>query len=110
MRIASVALRALVASCALVTSVAVVASPALAGGKKARKRERILTREAHWGRDQTKVDFDAVDIDGAPKRPLGELVGSTRSSNDHDFVKIRTDWHAESVQSAAALDATAASR
>ena len=94
-----------------------LSTPALAAGKQKRAaksgakagsggRERVLSREAtQKGKDATKVDFEAADIGGQRKMPLGDTINSNKSDKNYDFVKIRLRWHPEMVQSASALDA-----
>jgi hypothetical protein len=77
------------------------------GSKSGKTRERRLStdREVRTGGNAaTKIDFDAVDIAGERKTPLGSMVSQSRADTDHNFVKIRMDWRAEMVQSAASLD------
>lgn len=83
----------------------------LAKKKKKRKggsnRQKILSREKSYkskGPSATSIDFDAVDISGARKDPLGSLVNQGRANLEYDFVKIRLRWHPEMVQSAASLE------
>jgi hypothetical protein len=85
------------------------ASPTLAdGAKKAGgkgSRERVMTREATLkSKDQKNIDFDAVDIGGQRKAPMGTLINQNKSEKEYDFVKIRLRWHPEMVQSASSLD------
>ena len=80
---------------------------AKAGAKNGGGRERVLSREATLkGKDQTKVDFDAADIGGQRKMPMGDTISQNKSDKNYDFVKIRLRWHPEMVQSASALDST----
>lgn len=81
-----------------------------AGGKKPAGgrpvRERVMTREATLkSKDQKSLDFDAVDIGGQRKSPMGTLINQNKSDKEYDFVKIRLRWHPEMVQSASSLDA-----
>lgn len=82
----------------------------LAKAKKAAKggkgvREKYITREATMkSRDQKNVDFDAVDIGGQRKTPMGTLINQNKADKNYDFVKIRLRWHPEMVQSASSLD------
>lgn len=90
--------------------------PAVAADKKKRapkagakaaagSRERVLSREATVkGKDSTKVDFEAADIGGQRKMPLGDTISQNKADKNYDFVKIRLRWHPEMVQSASALD------
>ena len=93
-----------------VLSLALGASAALGDGDPKKKkakgvREKIITREATLkSKDQTKLDFDSVDIGGQRKTPMGTLVGQSKADKNYDFVKIRTNWHPEMVQSASTLD------
>ncbi len=78
-----------------------------AGGKKGAKgvREKHISREATMkGKDQSKVDFDSVDIGGQRKTPMGTLINQNKADKNYDFVKIRLRWHPEMVQSASSLD------
>ena len=68
-------------------------------------REKFITREATLkGKDQKNLDFDAADIGGVRKAPLGSLIGKSNADKNYDFVKIRLRWHPEMVQSASSLD------
>jgi len=68
-------------------------------------RERHITGEATIkGKDQTNVDFDAADIGGARKAPMGSLINQNKADKNYDFVKIRLRWHPEMIQSASSLD------
>jgi hypothetical protein len=78
------------------------------GGKKGGKgvREKFINGEATLkSKDQTKVDFEAADIGGERKTPLGTLINQNKADKNYDFVKIRLRWHPEMVQSASSLDA-----
>jgi hypothetical protein len=55
------------------------------------------------GSASTKINFDAVDISGERKLPLGSSVNQTRANKDGGFVKLRTEWHSEMIQSASSL-------
>lgn len=96
--------RALVAVSAL--GLLLLSSPSFgAGGKKPGSRERVMTREATLkSKDQKNLDFDAVDIGGQRKSPMGTLINQNKSDKEYDFVKIRLRWHPEMVQSASSLD------
>lgn len=79
----------------------------LAAGKKGGKgvRERVITREASLkSKDQKQLDFEEVDISGQRKSPMGTLINQNKSEKEYDFVKIRTRWHPEMVQSASSLE------
>ncbi len=82
----------------------------LAKKKKKRRnnmvRKKIISSEKVKKASSTNLDFDAVDIGGMRKTPLGTLVNQTKSNNEYDFVKIRMKWHPEMVQSAASLEST----
>jgi hypothetical protein len=68
-------------------------------------REKFITREATLkGKDQKNLDFDAVDIGGQRKTPMGTLINQNKADKNYDFVKIRLRWHPEMVQSASSLD------
>ena len=91
------------------------AHPALAGGGKNTKgsttsvpkgtKAKHLTGEATIkSKDQSKIDFEAADIGGERKSPLGTMINQNKADKNYDFVKIRLRWHPEMVQSASALD------
>lgn len=85
------------------------------GGKPAGKaRERRISNEREvrttTGSASTNIDFDAVDIAGERKTPLGSLVNQSKSDMNYDFVKIRLRWHPEMVQSAASLESGSTSK
>ena len=72
-------------------------------------RERHISREATLkSKDQSKVDFEAADIGGQRKTPMGTLINQNKADKNYDFVKIRLRWHPEMVQSASSLDAGSA--
>lgn len=94
---------------------ALVAAPAMAAGGKGAKgttnnapkgaRAKNITGEATIRtKDQSKIDFEAADIGGERKTPLGTLINQNKADKNYDFVKIRLRWHPEMVQSASALD------
>ncbi|MCX6109489.1 MAG: hypothetical protein NTZ90_07800 [Proteobacteria bacterium] len=70
-------------------------------GMKARHLNGEATLKS---KDQSKVDFEAADIGGERKAPLGTLINQNKADKNYDFVKIRLRWHPEMVQSASALD------
>lgn len=75
--------------------------------KKAKTRDKFLTREAKTSTkkgDKTKVDFDEVDIGGQRKTPFGTLVNNNRLKKDYDFIKLRQRWHPEMIDSASNLE------
>jgi len=73
--------------------------------KGAKTREKNITREGSAKRnDRTKIDFESTDIDGQRKLPLGSILNNTKSDKNYNFVRIRTDWHPEMIQSASSLD------
>lgn len=81
------------------------ATPALARKANKGSREKHISREATIkSKDQTKVDFDAADIGGQRKTPMGTLINQNKADKNYDFVKIRLRWHPEMVQSASSLD------
>lgn len=92
----------------LTLALSLVSSEALAAGKKKPGkgvREKHITREAVLkGKDQSKIDFDAVDIGGERKTPMGTLINQNKADKNYDFVKVRLRWHPEMVQSASSLD------
>lgn len=86
---------------------ALATPPAFAKKTKGGKgtREKHISREATLkSKDQTKVDFDAADIGGQRKTPMGTLINQNKADKNYDFVKIRLRWHPEMVQSASSLD------
>ncbi len=79
------------------------AAPKKAGGKGGRSKH--LTGEAKVNsKDSSKIDFDAADIGGQRKAPMGTLINQNKADKNYDFVKIRLRWHPEMVQSASSLD------
>lgn len=69
-------------------------------------REKHINREAVVkSKDAKNIDFDAVDIGGQRKTPMGTLINQNKADKNYDFVKIRLRWHPEMVQSASSLDA-----
>ena len=76
--------------------------------RSAKARKRILSDEkvlkSKKGRSKTNLDFDAVDISGQRKTPLGSMVGTIRDKKGGDFIQIRTRWHDEIEKSASNLD------
>lgn len=75
--------------------------------KKSKSRKRILSSEKKFKSKKggsTSLDFDAADVTGQRKTPLGSLVGNTSSKRGGGFVEIRKQWHNEMVQSASKLD------
>ena len=83
-----------------------------AGKKKAPTgREKHIIREGRTkNKDSRNIDFDAVDIGGERKTPLGTLVNNNKLDKNYDFVKIRLRWHPEMVQSASSLDSGSSSQ
>jgi|GEM_PF-1386504 len=84
-----------------------------AGKKKnaAPAREKHIVREGRTkNKDSRNIDFDAVDIGGERKTPLGTLVNNNKLDKNYDFVKIRLRWHPEMVQSASSLDSGSSTR
>lgn len=68
-------------------------------------REKHITREVTMkSKDQSKIDFEAADIGGARKAPMGTLINQNKADKNYDFVKVRLRWHPEMVQSASSLD------
>jgi hypothetical protein len=91
-------------------SLGLFAEAALAKKAAAKRgvREKHITREATMkSKDQSKLDFDAVDIGGERKSPMGTLINQNKADKNYDFVKVRLRWHPEMVQSASSLDNTA---
>lgn len=105
MRSAFVTLRiVLTAGCILLAHPSFAAGAKKAAGGKG-TRERVMSREATLkSKDQKNIDFDAVDIGGQRKAPMGTLINQNKSEKEYDFVKIRLRWHPEMVQSASSLD------
>ena len=67
--------------------------------------ERIMTREKVLkSKDSTNLDFEAADISGAQKTPLGTVITQNKSDKDYDFVRLRRRWTPEMVNSAKSLD------
>ena len=74
-------------------------------------REKHIVREGRTkNKDSRNIDFDAVDIGGERKTPLGTLVNNNKLDKNYDFVKIRLRWHPEMVQSASSLDSGSSSK
>jgi hypothetical protein len=74
-------------------------------------REKHIVREGRTkSKDSRNIDFDAVDIGGERKTPLGTLVNNNKLDKNYDFVKIRLRWHPEMVQSASSLDSGSSAR
>jgi hypothetical protein len=73
---------------------------------KRRGRAKRLSGERSYksGSSSTSIDFDAVDISGQRKTPLGSYVSHSKADLEYDFVKIRLRWHPEMIQSAASLE------
>lgn len=49
--------------------------------------------------NKTKVDFEAAEIGGARKTPLGQMINQNNAEKDYDFVRIRRNWHNQMVES-----------
>jgi hypothetical protein len=97
------ALNGLIVALALAVSGGVFAAPKAAAKKGV--REKHITREATLkSKDQSKLDFDSVDIGGERKTPMGTLINQNKADKNYDFVKVRLRWHPEMVQSASSLD------
>jgi hypothetical protein len=78
---------------------------AKAKGRSGAVREKHLSREKTMKtRDATKLDFDAADIGGNRKAPMGSFLNQNKADKEYDFVKIRLRWVPEMVQSSASLD------
>jgi hypothetical protein len=87
------------------TSPILLAKGAAKPATKTRERRISTEREVRTGGNaSTSINFDAIDIAGERKNPLGSLVSQSKSDMDYDFVKIRMRWHPEMVQSAASLE------
>jgi len=84
-----------------------VATESSLAASKASSRKKIITQEkmikSKKGSASTKIDFEAVDISGERKLPLGSSINQTRANKDGGFVKLRTEWHSEMIQSASSL-------
>ena len=93
-----------------VSASATVQKPVLLADAKTSKsgkgvREKHIVREGRTKKgDQRNIDFDAVDISGERKTPLGTMVNNNKLDKNYDFVKIRLRWHPEMVQSASSLE------
>lgn len=74
------------------------------GAPKGMKARHLNGEATLKSKDQSKVDFEAADIGGERKAPLGTLINQNKADKNYDFVKIRLRWHPEMVQSASALD------
>ncbi len=75
------------------------------GGAKERKRTLVGEKKYQVKKgERTNLDFEAADISGARKTPLGSIVDSVQSDKDYDFVKVRLRWTPEMVQSASSLE------
>lgn len=98
----------LVLGLSLFASVTDATAQARKGGKAQSNkgvRERHIRGEATLkSKDQSKVDFEAADIGGQRKAPMGDLINQNKADKNYDFVKIRLRWHPEMVQSASSLD------
>ena len=76
-----------------------------AGSTPKSSRERNIIREGRQKKgDKSKIDFEATDISGQRKLPLGSLVNQNKPDKEYDFVKLRWQWHPEMVQSASSLE------
>lgn len=78
-----------------------------AGAKKAGAggREKHIIREGRTKKgDKQNIDFEATDIGGERKSPLGTLVNNNKYDKNYNFVKIRLRWPNEMIQSASSLD------
>ena len=87
--------------------VLLIASESSLAASKSNSRKKIITQEkmikSKKGAASTKIDFEAVDISGERKLPLGSSINQTRANKDGGFVKLRTEWHSEMIQSASSL-------
>lgn len=87
--------------------VLLIASESSLAASKSGSRKKIITQEkmikSKKGVASTKIDFEAVDISGERKLPLGSSINQTRANKDGGFVKLRTEWHSEMIQSASSL-------
>ncbi len=71
--------------------------------KKTEGRKKIITSEARRKKDSTNLDFDAIDISGERKVPLGSSVSQRKSDEGFDLIKIRYDWRPEIQRSTSIL-------
>lgn len=72
---------------------------------KVRKRNLVIEKRIKYKKgDKAEYDFEAADISGGTKSPMGSLVDSLNSNKDYDFVKIRLKWTPEMLQSASSLE------
>lgn len=78
------------------------------GKSKSEGRKKVLRSEKtikyKKGARKTSVDFDAVDISGQRKNPLGSMIGTAKDKRGFNFIEVRREWHNEMVQSASNLD------
>lgn len=89
----------------LLVLIAFFSQVAFGAAKKAKGREKTLSREATSKKgDRAKIDFESTDIDGQRKMPLGTILNNTKSDPNYNFVKIRLRWHPEMIQSASSLE------
>lgn len=78
---------------------------------KVRKRNLVIEKRIKYKKgDKAEYDFEAADISGGTKTPMGSLVDSLNSNKDYDFVKIRLKWTPEMLQSASSLETGRTSR
>ena len=74
------------------------------GKKKARKKRLTGSGKVRTSGSKTQMDFDAVDIVGSRRTPLGSVVNQVRSKKNYEFVRVRLQWHPEMINSAGSLD------
>ncbi len=85
----------------------IVAAPSHLGedAKKSRERTIIHEKKVKFKKgERTTLNFDAANISGEVKMPLGSRVESIQSDKSYDFVRVRTRWTPEMAQSASTLE------
>jgi len=103
----SILLRAILGFCFLLGALGsyhAEAAPRKKAGKAGVREKHISREQTVRSRDQTKLDFDAADIGGQRKAPMGSFLNQNRADKEYDFVKIRLRWTPEMVQSSSSLD------
>lgn len=50
-------------------------------------------------KDKTEIDFEAVDIEGAIKKPTGSLVMENLRVTFNPLVYVREEWNKEMLES-----------
>lgn len=70
------------------------------GGKMLMQEKSIKTKKG----DSKSLNFEETSIGGERKTPLGSFISQTKSDKNFGFVKIRTNWHPEMIQSATMIE------